>query len=169
MQTGMIYNAVSNLANSDIFLREDVNLLDKSTVAADYIISQAQSFIDHGDVIRMDRLIHIDEPALSSQIAEKIPEQIGTRFSQLGYHVDVSQVQSGGHSATAVGVPSSSAKKPDFVTSGTYKRERWKLYVNLKITEVETGRVVGAFDYRMPISREINALSKPQAKIMRVE
>jgi hypothetical protein len=149
-----------------IFQRQDVNLNEKSYAAADYLIVQAQDFVGRGALIKADVLKEIHQPETSSDIGKVIPEQVGTRLSQLGYNIDLSDVKTA-EVGTALGMPPQ-GRKPNFILGGSYKRSRKTLDIGLRITDAGSGRIVGAFDYSMPLNNEIAELSEPKARIYRV-
>lgn len=154
-------------ANRTIFQRQDVNLTEKNYAAADYLITQAESYIGDADHIAVHGLAATGQPGITSEIGRRIPAEIGVRLSQLGYHMDLSRVQSGAENA--LGVPAgASTRSPAFNLTGSYERGRSDLGVRLQITESATGRVVGAFQYSMPMDREIARLSEPQTRIFKV-
>ena len=146
-----------------LFENPDINLKAKNYAAADYLVGQAHTFLDQGDVIEVTPLLNIDDPETPADIATMIPEDIGERLIQLGYRADMDAV------ATVPIDPIKSMPKRDYVLSGYYKSVSKKLTVNLKLTAVELGRVVATFDYVMPTNREIRKLSKPKPRIIKIE
>lgn len=104
---------------------------------------------------------------MSSTISKMIPEQIGIRLSQLGYRMDLSRVATG--TDTNYLKPSiTTGEKPDFILSGTYLRRRIEMDVNMRIIDVKAGRVIAAYDYIIPLTREVNDLATPEPKIVRM-
>ncbi|MCF8496758.1 MAG: hypothetical protein K9G62_08880 [Alphaproteobacteria bacterium] len=156
-----------DLASRGIFQRQDVNVTEKSYAAADYLIERAGGYVSKKDRIEVQPLLARDNPDLPSEFAKAIPEQIGSRISQLGYRVDIAPVR------VSADVPhlgyAESTGAPDYLLGGTYATGRQDVAVYLRITEARTGRVVGVFDYTMPLTRDIAALTETQPRIFRVE
>lgn len=147
---------------------EETNFTEQSYAVADYLIQPAQSFIRNGDLIIAEPLTDAEHPGMSSTLSKMIPERIGVRFSQLGYRTDLSKV------ATTEDVnylkPSiTKGEKPDFVLSGNYRARRDELDINMRIIDVRGNRVISAFDYVMPLSRDLKELATPKPQIMRVD
>ncbi len=140
----------------------------KNYAAADYIIQQAATFIRDDDVIKIMPLVNYEDPKTPAAIGALIPEQIGARLTQLGYSVDLENVSVEKNTLHMNKMVSATTKKgnPRFVLDGHYLEDRPNLNVSLRITKIETGRVVGAFDYTMPTNREIRELSDPKPQII---
>ena len=157
----------SSLATTDalgIFTSEDVNLTQKSYAAADYLVQQSRSYISRHDVIKPVTLTDQEEPRIHSMLGRRIPEQVGLRFSQLGYNVDLDEVTTGENNYLKPG----QKRSPAFVLSGSYLRRPQELDVSLRMTELSSGRVIAVFDYTMPMNREIADLAKPETRIIKV-
>lgn len=148
----------------ELIFGTDVNLREKSYAAADYMVHQARSYIDEGDVIQAVPLTNIDAPELSSQLAHIIPAQVGSRLAQLGYYMDLSDVVPIADDSFHVGV--GQTEKPNHVLAGTYRILDDGFQVNLRIVEQESSRIISTFDYQIPRSSEVKALAQPEAKIM---
>lgn len=166
-------NAVLGKAGSNFyqyFSQDDPNLIEKNYAAADYLVQQATTFIRKDrDVIKASPLTDIEEPEVFTTIAKVIPEQVGTRLSQLGYKVDMSEVSEAVDEVylQGINVKQDAAR---FILSGTYReRDRSNLDVSLRIVDVKTGRFVGGFDYILPVRGGLRELSKPETRIFRVE
>lgn len=147
----------------NVFQNPDVNMRAKNYAAADYIIPQAKTFVDHDDVIQMQEFVNYDDPETPAEIGVIMPKEIGERLTQLGYNIDMALVNA---QIPAIRSKQSPVAKPDFIFSGNYTTKRPTMDVSLRITEVRTGRVVGTFDYTMATNREIRKLAKPKAQIM---
>jgi len=147
----------------NIFQNPDVNLRAKNYAAADYIIQQAATFIRKDrDVIRLIPLVNFRDPQTPSDVGRLIPEQIAARLIQLGYKVDDTHVAS---PSVQTGAVKTMMDKPAYLLNGHYMDDRPNLNVSLRLTQVQSGRAVGAFDYKMPTNRELRELSKPKPQI----
>lgn len=148
------------------YKREDVNLVEKSYAAADYILQKSNTYYDRYTPIVVVPLIDADRTELSSKFGRTIGNQIGSRFGQLGYNVDLSQVRLSEGDAGFQAKPSKDA--PKIALSGTYKRQRPDMEVNLYVTEIESGFRIAAFQYLIPYHSDIRKMSEPEIRIMRV-
>lgn len=146
------------------FFKDEVNLMDSNYRAADYMAGQAKNFIRPGDTIRVLPLLDIQEPRLGTTIGKKIPEQVGERFAQLGYDVDLAAVQTGLAPAFDP-VRQPVFKSSDYTLSGEYVRKSNILDVRLRLQETGTGRELSSFSYELPRTAQIRSQSKPQPVI----
>lgn len=158
--------AFLNMAAHEIFLDEDVNLLARNQAAADYMITQADTFIKDYHLIKAMPLTDQMEPRVHAPIGKIIPEQIGTRLAQIGYAVNLEEVTT--EPDTNYMKPGTlTGKTPDFILSGTYLRQSNKLEVSMRITERRTGRIVSSYDYALPMDSKIGEMSEAQPVIYR--
>ncbi|MEZ5815440.1 MAG: FlgO family outer membrane protein [Alphaproteobacteria bacterium] len=149
-------------------MEEEANFNAQNYAVADYMIQQAAPFINrHKDLIIAEPLGDSMHPGMSSILSKMIPERVGTRLSQLGYRVDLSQVISEADTnylkpATVKG------EKPDFALSGTYTRRHKDMDVKLRIADIRSGRVIAVYDYVLPLSHETRKMSEPKPQIIRM-
>jgi len=148
----------------EIIFGADVNLTEKSYAAADYLVQQAKSYINRFDVIKAVPLTNLDAPALSSQLALIIPAEVGRRFTQLGYRMDLSAVipQADESYASA----QETKINPHHILTGTYRVVSDGFQVNLRMYNSLTNHIYATFDYHIPRNSDIKKLSEPEAKIM---
>ena len=161
--------AANYVLNKDI-----VNLRARNYAAADYMITQSKGFIGKKDLIKAEPLTDSLEPQLSSAVGEIIPHQVGERLAQLGYYVDLSDVTRQGENFHLAPSAEAIGKTPRFILTGTYTRHKRELIrvkkdltVNLRITDIKTGRTLGAFDYTVEMSGEVDEFSEPKPVIIR--
>lgn len=164
---GCVTSKFLDTTTRGIFLRQDVNLKERNSAAADYLVQQARTFIGDDDLIQAITLHEDGNPQISSEIGRLISEQAGIRLGQLGYRMDLENVL-GTSDDAFLKQPVTQGETPDFILSGNYRRENQDLNVNLRLTDTQNQRVVGAFNYNIPMNNEVAALSEPQAKIFRV-
>ena len=160
--------ALMSTAKYGIFQKQDVNLADKNYAAADFLIQQADTFIGDNDLIRAKTMTDIQQPQMSATIGNLVPEQVATRLSRLGYRVDLSGVSTS-NDAQLLKASIKEDEQASFILSGTYLRGQRDLTISLRIIEIKSRRIVAAFDYALPMNREIAELSDPEPKIFRVE
>lgn len=161
--------AFLDTAAHGIFVQEDTNFAEKNYAAADYLIGQAGTYINrHYDIIRATPFGDQKQPAMESDIGKLIPQQVGVRFSQLGYMVDLQSVVTGEDVNYLKPPASISGKKPNFLLTGSYVRGRTDMDVSMRLVDARNARVVAAFDYTVPLTRQVNDMAAPQPKIMRM-
>ena len=149
-----------------IFQQQDVNIMEKSYAAADYIDQQAKNFVTHSALMKAVPLEDALGPQLTSNFAKLIPEQVGTRMAQLGYRVDLSDVSvsdNPNYLRPAMGANETAR----FTLGGSYARRRNDVDVALRIIDTQSNRVVASFDYTMPLNRDIGEMSEPEARIFK--
>jgi len=170
--TGTMLSACATAAFLDtaahgIFTQEHVNFTERNYAVADYLVGQIKTYVGRNDLVVAMPLKDRDHPEMASDLSKMIPEQVGVRFSQLGYRMDLEPVLTSPD--TNYFKPADSERKtPDFILSGTFLRHRTEMDVSMRIMDAKTSRVVAAFDYVLPLSREVDDMSRPQPKIMRM-
>ncbi|MBL4805652.1 MAG: hypothetical protein JKY71_12435 [Alphaproteobacteria bacterium] len=157
-------------AGMGVFDRDETVLIEKNYAAADYLIQQADAFINRRyDLIIAEPLTDNVQPLASPDINRRIPEQIGVRLSQLGYRMDLSKV-AGSVETNYLKPTITDGETPDFVLSGNTTRRGGEMDVSLRIVDIKAQRVVAAFDYIIEInSRDLRESAKPKPKIIRLE
>ncbi len=149
-----------------IFDRPEVNLAEKSYAATDYLMQQGGNFINKRDQVKVMPLRNYAAPDLSTRIGRVISKHVGERLQQLGYQVDVVHVSQNIENDFPY-VDIQPTDNPDFIMSGTYYNDHHELDVKLRLMNARTGELVGQFDYSMPMSWEIQRMSRPKPKIVR--
>ena len=153
-------------ASYGVFSRPDVNLKEKNYAAADFIAGQIQNRVGKDKIILAKPLEETDHAGISSPLGSFIPEGIGLRLGELGYHVQLHEVAMGGN-AGLYSAPSQGANA-DLILKGTYLPNSKDVDVFLRVIDVKSGTVVASFDYSLLLSREVRELSQTQTKIFRV-
>lgn len=138
----------------EFFQGEDVNLVQHSYAAADYLTQQIDSYMTKYDPLYIEPLTVRGADNLSSQFGYNVSAQIGERLRQLGYNV----MQD---SDINMGLPDKG-----FVLGGDYVMED-KVKISLRTTRLSDKRVIAAFDYMMPKDVKISRMAKPQPRIFR--
>ncbi len=150
---------------------EDPNLVAQNYAVADYLLQQARTFVTPQTNIVAMPLTDSQTPDISIKLAKIIPEQIGTRFIQLGYDVDLNNVATEVQPSYTQNEPlqSSSPHEADVLITGNYiRKNNNEIDVKLRMVEVKTDRVIASFDYAVHISRGIQSLSEQKPKIIRM-
>jgi TolB-like protein len=149
-----------------IFDRPDVNLNEKNYAAADYLMQAGGHFVTRNDKVKATPLQNLAEPQLSTKIGRVISQGVGERLQQLGYNVDLKDVNKAIENDFPYAANAAN-EEPDFVLTGTYYNAKSKLEVNLRLVDADDSRVVAQFDYKMPMSHEIQSMTKPKPRIIR--
>lgn len=119
------------------------------------------------DVILVTSLVNIDNLQLSSRLGRMVSEQVGARLTSLGYNVtDVRLRQSGvliqkekGELALSRDVKDlASEHKARAILVGTYAEAIDMVYITLKMLEADSGRVMMAHNYALPLDKDNLAL-----------
>ncbi len=149
-----------------IFDSPKVNLREKDAAAADYLLQQSGNYINREDIIAAKPLYEADHAGVSSPLGRKISSDIALRLSELGYNLDLHEVASPSDKA----ISSVGAAYPQYILSGTYLiiRKKRKVAVSLRISDAGSGKMISAFDYTMPLTGEIDRLSRGETRIFRI-
>ncbi len=160
--------AFLDIARHDIFVKDDVRLIERNYAAADYLIQQAGGYIGKYAVIRAEPLADINQPGMESTFGKLLPEHVGVRLSQLGYQVDLESVIVSPE-VNYLKPGEDYKRKAGFILSGSYRRDQTDMNISLRLIDAKNKQVVGVYDYRLPLTREINELARPIPQIMRIE
>lgn len=151
-------------AANGFFERTDVNLKEKNYAVADYMAVPMREHIDRDDLIVIHPLTEADNGKITSPLGMMIPEEVGLRLMQLGFRVALHQVASDMNSEIYL-APKDEA---DFIFTGHYMRGKTKVDIVLRVKDVKTQEVVAAFEYALPLTREIQGLADTQPRIFKV-
>jgi hypothetical protein len=155
-------------AAQKILVPDKVNFREKNFATADYLLGQARGFVKPQDLIVAEPLMDRKQPGMESDMATLIPEQIGVRMSQLGYRIDLQNVVPAQNANYLKPAREALSASPKFTLSGNFLRQRRAVDVNVRLVEIASGRVVAAFDYMLPLTREVRELSAPEPQIIRM-
>ncbi|PCJ99358.1 MAG: hypothetical protein COA45_04785 [Zetaproteobacteria bacterium] len=164
--TYKVVTAGLSAASYGVFSRPDVNLKEKNYAAADFMVGQMQGRVKPGHVILAKPLEETDHAGISSPLGAFIPEGIGLRLIDLGYHVQLHEVARSGNSGLYP--PPPKGTRVDFILKGTYLPNSKDVDVFLRMIDANSGVVVASFDYSLLLSREVRELSQTKTKIFRV-
>lgn len=155
--------AVAYLSSSKygFFSGEDINLIEINYAAADYMIGQARSSINQNTLILIGTLSRSQNPSITSEFGKLIPEQVGARMSQLGYHVKIAPPDNG---------LSEPEKRRHALLTGNYipSETNSEVTINLRLIDSETRQIMASHDYFLPINEEIHELLEPKPAIVRI-
>jgi hypothetical protein len=150
------------LLETGIFDGDSTNLLETSYGAADLLAHQAKGTLKPGAPVHTGILTNLYPQTSSSKpgtpsgtpvmtsppppapFGKVITGQVAARLQQLGFNV----IGDGG-AATGPG---------DAVLTGQYARANGKVLINLRMLDSNSGRVLAAYDYTLPVTGEISDL-----------
>ncbi len=149
------------------FFSDPVNMREKNYATADYLISRAQNYVHVGDKIKAMPLLDVQEPRFVTSLGKQIPEQIGERLIELGYKVDLSEVNTDANPAFAP-TPQPVTNAPEFILSGSYIRKpNATLDLRIYLKDSRTGFERASFEYTLERTGQIRKDSTPKATIYR--
>lgn len=148
--------ALLDTASRNIFLREDVNLIEKNYAAADYLVGLTLDNLSKNTVIHAKPLMHANISGISSAFGNVVVDQAASRMTQLGYRVQQQD---------ATEPQARSMIKSGAVLSGTYMPNQYSALVSLRLSDVRSGQILGAFDYNIPLNAEIAELLEDKPTI----
>lgn len=147
-------------------------LQDYSYDAADKLISKAQYSLAPSTPILIGTLNNVDKLERSSTFGRIIAEQISSRFSQRGFRVAELKMRNSVNIKQGLGDPNESGEfllsrdvmaistehQAGAVVTGTYAVAGKEVYVNLKMIDVATGRIMTGTDFSVPLDGNIDEL-----------
>lgn len=116
-------------------------------------------------------LVNIDQLEQSSTLGRLISEQIASRLSQLGNDVVELKVRNsifikrneGEFLLTREIKEIASAHNAQAVIVGTYAESATLIYVSLKLVNPATSKILAAYDYALPLDRQIRSMLRKGA------
>lgn len=142
------------------------SLAQDSYGAADMLVQQSRSFIDHDTKLEITPLTDLDNPGEVTNFGHMVSSQIASRFVQLGYNVVLSPMEPGFENAavpTQTAQPGSGVAEKTII-AGRYARAKNDVLINLRLIENGTGRVLASYDYAIDYTRDVKELSQTHAE-----
>jgi len=111
-------------------------------------------------------LVNIDQLEQSSTLGRLISEQVASRMTQMGYSVLELKIRSGVYMKRNEGEllltreikEVASTHNAQAVVVGTYAESATLVHVNLKIVNPATSVILAAYDYALPLDKQIASL-----------
>ncbi|MBK7847520.1 MAG: hypothetical protein IPJ73_09750 [Zoogloea sp.] len=111
-------------------------------------------------------LVNIDQLEQSSTLGRLISEQVASRMSQLGYGVLELKVRNGVYMKRNEGEllltreikGVASTHNAQAVIVGTYAESSTMVYVNLKVVNPASNIILDAYDYALPLDKQVHSL-----------
>lgn len=156
--TGPTYEAAANS-----------KLIEANYTGVDALLSSARLPLDKSLPLVVATMVNVDALTESSRFGRALSEQIGARFTKLGYAVvelklreNIFVKQSEGELLLSREVKDISLNhKAQAVVVGTYAEGRDYVYVNLKLIGINDNLVIAAHDYVLPVDSNVKSLLKP--------
>lgn len=147
------------------------SFIEYNQQAADALLSQnnrsGQAEILPPETILVTTLVNVDNVQQSSRLGRSVAEQLGARLTNLGYQVvDLRLRQAGvlikqdtGELALSRDVQAlASTHQARAILVGTYAEAIDMVYITLKMLEANSGRVMMAYNYALPLDKNNLAL-----------
>lgn len=135
--------------NQKLGEKPPMTLISYNYGAADMLASQSRNMISTQTMFETVPLVNIGEKPMGTGLGRVIVDQVGTRFTQLGYQVVPDSTLTGKRTPTGKAA----------VIGGTYAVVGKKILVNLRLQQAGGGKLLGAYDYEIPVSREVRELT----------
>jgi hypothetical protein len=126
-----------------------LTLMGYNYAAADMLATQSRNMISTQTVFETIPLVNIGEKPMGNGLGRVIIDQVGGRFTQLGYQVVPD--------TSLMGKREASSKVATM--GGTYAVVGKKILINLRLIQAGGGKMLGSYDYEMPITREVRELT----------
>jgi hypothetical protein len=158
--------------------KQGVNLTQANYGAADMLSQQTQAVLGRDTVLQIGMISDIAHPAAETPFGKTVASHIAARFVQLGYHVSAASYNemSGGaplptyhvggvaDGAYNSGYGAAPAARNAMLT-GQYAVAKHGVLVNLRLLDTASNRVIAAYDYTVPLTRDTEELVEiPGAK-----
>ena len=169
--------AVVDEMKTALFEVKTVNLTESSYGAADMLAQQSKARMTTHTPLRIAMLTDVTTPYEVTAFGQQVANQLGSRFVQLGYNVqsvplppalmpDLAGGQAvatgGGPQPVQMGVKPSTGKG-DVMVTGTYVRFKNSIQVSLKMLQGADQQVIAAYDYVLPMTRDLRDSSMSEA------
>lgn len=173
--------AVTQAIQDELFDVSKINLTDSSYAAVDMLAQQSRAHVGASTPLQILPLYDVAVPGELTPFGQTVSSQLGTRFVQLGYNVynggvppvtpqgtimapDMSQ-SAPRPAMTGVQPSAASGMKPGAVQLiGSYARGKDHLMISLQMIQADTGRILSAYDYTLPATRQLRAMTMTKAE-----
>jgi hypothetical protein len=139
--------------------------------AADMLSQQTQAVVTRDSPLQIGHINDITRPNLSPPLGKAIAGQLAARFVQLGYSVSATSFdEMNGGMPVPVAIPpayggayvSPPLNAPaTAILSGHYAVADDAVLVNLRLLDIAANKVLAAYDYSIPLTRDVKELSRP--------
>tara|TARA_B100002003_G_C14036829_1_gene499640 strand:+ start:517 stop:1053 length:537 start_codon:yes stop_codon:yes gene_type:complete len=156
--SGCVAASIINSA-SDFIVLGDVNITEKNYAAADYLAGLTRETIPRTATIYPEPLLHANATGMSSTFGALVSEQVASRFAQLGYNVYESDPKK-----------PMSLEPPErgIALRGTYLPSGGSAHIALRLVNLESNKIAGAFDYTLPVNGDLQDLMEDKPTVIRL-
>lgn len=148
------------------------NLQDYSYDGADDLIYDARYGLAATTPVLVGTLNNVDKLERSSTFGRIVAEQVSARFSQRGFSVSELKMRNSVNIKQGLGDPAESGEylfsrdvgaisgehQAAAVVTGTYAVAGNDIFVNLKLIDVASGKIISATDYNVPLDSNVRSL-----------
>lgn len=149
-----------------------LRMMDSSYAAADGLIRQSGKMLDPTTPLLVGTLSDVNKLETSSPLGRMIAEQVAARFVQRGFVVSDVRFRNAINVKESAKDPSAAGEyvlsrdtsvlkgEQDVgaIITGTYVNARNEVLVNLRLLDASNSRIIAAYDYRLPKTRDVRAL-----------
>lgn len=141
-------------------------LISSSYRAADALLAQAERQVSAQHPLIIATLVNINALEESSPLGRLISEQVAARFAQQGYRVVELKIRQKLYMKRDEGELMLTREIRDIARQqdaqalviGTYAVGADRVFINLKLTQIETNIALAAVDYALPLDMNIRTL-----------
>lgn len=159
-----VVRSVPALVKLQGLMGEPVDIAKVNYTAADQLAYQSNANISRDTEITVTRIYDMNNVNSDVLFAYVVPQHVGTRLVQLGYNVRLSN--DGDVKAVADVVPSGDDrirgwKRQKATLGGSYRLDGSDVYINLKMVEDGTNKLLGAYEYKMRRTSDVAKMLVP--------
>lgn len=144
---------------NDFFTGQEVNLTESSYGAADMLAQQSRSFVTPETPLQIGRLSDMRAPQDMTAFGRIVASHVGSRFVQLGYNVvNVMPVPVTVPGQEVSNAMQQTAPPGGAMITGQYAIARRDVMINLQVIDGQSGRLLAAYDYSVPMTADVKAL-----------
>ncbi|MDR0233864.1 MAG: hypothetical protein LBI31_03560, partial [Zoogloeaceae bacterium] len=141
-------------------------LITASYRAADTLLSQAEGRLSPRNPIIVATLVNINALEESSTLGRLVSEQLGARFAQQGFRVIELKIRQtlymkrdeGELMLTREIENIAQQYEAQAILTGTYAESSDRLFVNLKLIQIDSNIALAAVDYALPLDVNIRTM-----------
>lgn len=169
--------AVTQEIETALFDTTKVNLTENTYAATDMLAQQTRAHMTPMTPLKMAVITNVSAPDEVTPFGQQLANNVGARFVQLGYNVQSLPLPPGMVSLSSAPLPldQSGAPQPrqmgmkpsgggEALVTGTYMRGKNDILVSLRVIQSPDQRVIAAYDYTLPLTRELRDLTLTAAE-----
>ena len=174
--TGLNACMLIQQVEKELFDTRTANLTESSYAATDMLATQTRDTISAVTPVRVVALTDTANPEEITPFGQQIANSVASRLVQLGYNVrsypDAAAIPSAGAaSPVSVGSPqpvqtgiAPGMSRGQVMIGGTYTRTGDSVLMSLRAVQENDHRMVGAYDYTLPLTHDVRNLALTRAE-----